>query len=34
MISRRTGNATGVEAEIGRTFKAGGLEALCLDGTI
>ena len=24
---RRTGNATGVEAEIGRTFKAGGLEA-------
>ena len=22
-----TGNATGVEAEIGRTFKAGGLEA-------
>lgn len=24
---RRTGNATGVEAEIGRIFKAGGLEA-------
>ncbi len=24
---RRTGNATGVEAQIGRTFKEGGLEA-------
>lgn len=24
---RRTGNATGVEAEIGRAFKEGGLEA-------
>ncbi len=27
IILRRTGNATGVEAEIGRTFKAGCLEA-------